>query len=70
MLALGGEVSTRMRTVCWRSSGLTFSVDESFSRGRVRGGELLFDLGNVLRVKVVEEALANQVVLETAKKTR
>lgn len=52
----------------WRrrlADGLTFSVDESFSRGRIGGGQLLFDLGDVLRVKVVEEALANQVVLES-----
>lgn len=45
--------------------GLTLSVDEPLSRSRVGGGQLLFDLGDVLGVKVVEQALTYQVVLET-----
>lgn len=44
---------------------LTFSIDEPLPRGRVGGGQLLFDLGDVLGVKVVEQALAYQVVLDT-----
>lgn len=45
---------------------LTFSVNEPLSRGRIRRGQLLFDLGNVLGVKVVKQALTYQVILETA----
>lgn len=48
-----------------RVFGLTLSVDEPLSRSRVGGGQLLFDLGDVLGVKVVEQALTYQVVLET-----
>lgn len=49
--------------------GLTFSIDEPLSWGRVGGGQLLFHLGNVLGVKVVEQALTYQVVLKTRERT-
>lgn len=47
---------------------LTFSIDESLSWGCIRGRQLLFDLGDVLGVKVVKQALTYQVILERREK--
>lgn len=42
----------------------TFCVNEPFSWGCVRRRQLLFNLGYVLGVKVVEQTLTYQVILE------
>ena len=42
----------------------TFSVDEPLAWGCVRGGQLLLDFGDVLGVKVIEQTLAYQIVLQ------
>lgn len=54
------------------SDVITFSIDKALSRCRVRGWQLFFDLGNVLRVEVVKEALTNQIILreDTKKNTK
>lgn len=44
-------------------SVLTFRIDEALPGGRVRGGELLLDFGNVFRMQVVKQTLANQIIL-------
>ena len=43
---------------------LTFSVYEPLAWGCVGRGQLLFDLCNVLRMKVVKQTLAYEVILE------
>lgn len=45
---------------------LTFSINQPLSWGCIGRGQLLFDLGNVLGMKVVKQALTYQVVLEAA----
>ena len=43
----------------------TFSIDESLPRRGVWRRQLLFDFGNIFRMQVIKQTLANQVILET-----
>lgn len=42
---------------------LTFCIYEPLPGRRVRGGELLLHFGDIFRVQVVKQTLANQIVL-------
>lgn len=64
--AFGLNVS---KMVTFITTNFTFGIDESFPWSRVWRWQLLFNFGNVFWMQVVEQTLANQIILMVQNKT-